>query len=83
MIYVVLLSETTMPPPLPKSHKDAQRSVLDLLRNSHHFWSLFTADVVANLLNIAAEIEDSTVPRFTKDIVTAAFLTEIEKVRFG
>lgn len=64
-----------MPRALPKSHRDVRKAVVDLLRHIRRFARLFSAESIANLLNTAAEIDDSTVPRFTKEIVTAAFST--------
>ena len=60
---------------LPKSHGHVCKSVVHLLRNGHCFARLFTDEVIANLLNTAAEIEVGAEPRFTKDIITAAFST--------
>ena len=64
-----------MPRALPNSHKDVRKSVVHLLKNGRLFGRLFSADVIANLLNTAAEIDFDAELRFTKDIVTAAFST--------
>ena len=68
-----------MPRALPNSHKDVHKAVLYLLKNGRRFGRLFSADVIANLLNTATEIEFDAEPPFTKDIITAAFSTGDEK----
>eukprot|EP00956_Cyclotella_meneghiniana_P004949 scaffold6096_cov39-Cyclotella_meneghiniana.AAC.5 len=67
-----------MPRALPNSHKDIGKSVVHLLKNGRLFGRLFSADVIANLLNTAAEVNIDAEPRFTEDIVTAAFSTGYE-----
>ena len=67
-----------MPRALPNSHKDVRKSVVHLLKNGRLFGRLFSADVIANLLNTAAEVNIDAEPRFTEDIVTAAFSTGYE-----
>lgn len=48
---------------------------MNLLRHNRRFGRHFPADLIADLLNVAAEIPSGSVLRFTKDMIVAAFST--------
>ena len=60
---------------LPNSHRHVRKAVVNLLRYNRRFGRLFPADLIADLLNVAAEIPSGSVLRFTKDMIVAAFST--------